>query len=51
LFRKISGPTIWGRESDDRIGSFLAGHGYEPVFVEGSDPMTVHQEFAEPCFP
>src|SRR5258707_12491282 len=43
---KISGPTIWGRESDDRIGSFLAGHGYEPVFVEGSDPMKVHQEFS-----
>ena len=43
---KISGPTIWGRESDDRIGNFLAGHGYEPVFVEGSDPMTVHQEFS-----
>jgi xylulose-5-phosphate/fructose-6-phosphate phosphoketolase len=43
---KISGPTIWGRESDDRIGSFLTGHGYDPVFVEGSDPMKVHQEFA-----
>lgn len=43
---KISGPTIWGRESDDRISNFLVGHGYEPVFVEGSDPMTVHQEFA-----
>src|ERR1700758_5351608 len=43
---KISGPTIWGRESDDRVGSFLAGHGYEPVFVEGSDPMTVHREFS-----
>jgi xylulose-5-phosphate/fructose-6-phosphate phosphoketolase len=43
---KISGPTIWGRESDDRIGSFLTGHGYEPVFVEGSDPMTVHRQFA-----
>src|SRR6266403_3730975 len=43
---KISGPTVWGRESDDRIGNFLAGHGYEPVFVEGSAPMTVHQEFA-----
>jgi xylulose-5-phosphate/fructose-6-phosphate phosphoketolase len=43
---KISGPTIWGRESDEHVGSFLAGHGYEPFFVEGSDPTTVHQEFA-----
>src|SRR5689334_5359954 len=43
---KISGPTVWARESDERIASFLTGHGYEPVFVEGDDPMTVHREFA-----
>jgi xylulose-5-phosphate/fructose-6-phosphate phosphoketolase len=36
---KISGPTVWGRESDERIASFLADHGYESEFVEGSDPM------------
>jgi xylulose-5-phosphate/fructose-6-phosphate phosphoketolase len=43
---KISGPTVWGRESDESIAKFLEGHGYEPHFVEGDDPMTVHREFA-----
>ncbi len=35
---KISGPTVWARESDDSIAEFLEGHGYEPLFVEGDDP-------------
>jgi xylulose-5-phosphate/fructose-6-phosphate phosphoketolase len=43
---KISGPTVWGRERDETIAKFLEGHGYEPVFVEGDDPMSVHREFA-----
>jgi len=43
---KIAGPTVWGRDSDEHIASFLAGHGYEPSFVEGSDPIQVHQDFA-----
>jgi len=43
---KISGPTIWGRETDEHIHDFLDGHGYEAFFVEGSDPTKVHQDFA-----
>jgi xylulose-5-phosphate/fructose-6-phosphate phosphoketolase len=43
---KIAGPTVFGRDSDDQIRDFLAGHGYEALFVEGSDPMQVHQDFA-----
>src|SRR5258708_26287781 len=43
---KIAGPTVWGRETDELIRDFLAGHGYEAFFVEGSDPMQVHQDFA-----
>lgn len=43
---KISGPTVWGRESDATIAAFLAGNGYEPHFVEGDDPMIVHRAFA-----
>lgn len=43
---KISGPTVWARESDERIAAFLSGHGYEPLFVEGDDPMQVHADFA-----
>jgi xylulose-5-phosphate/fructose-6-phosphate phosphoketolase len=40
---KIAGPTVFGRDSDDQIRDFLAGHGYEALFVEGSDPIEVHQ--------
>ena len=43
---KIAGPTVWGRESDENIAAFLKGNGYEAVFVEGEDPMTVHRDFA-----
>jgi xylulose-5-phosphate/fructose-6-phosphate phosphoketolase len=43
---KISGPTIWGRADDADIAKFLESHGYEPFFVEGSNPAKVHQEFA-----
>ena len=43
---KISGPTVWARESDERIAKFLEGHGYEPLFVEGDNPMEVHRAFA-----
>jgi hypothetical protein len=28
------------------VRDFLAGHGYEAFFVEGSDPTKVHQDFA-----
>ncbi len=43
---KISGPTVWGRESDEAIRKFFEGHGYDPEFVEGDDPMTVHRHLA-----
>ncbi|HEY0792649.1 MAG TPA: hypothetical protein VGD78_16420 [Chthoniobacterales bacterium] len=43
---KISGPTVWGREPDENIESFLTGHGYEPSFVGGDDPERVHRDFA-----
>jgi len=43
---KIAGPTVWGRETDEHIGAFLHGHGYEALFVEGDDPLVVHRAFA-----
>jgi xylulose-5-phosphate/fructose-6-phosphate phosphoketolase len=43
---KISGPTVLGRSSDDDVRRLLEGHGYAPRFVEGNDPMTMHQTFA-----
>ncbi|GHO68217.1 putative phosphoketolase [Ktedonobacter sp. SOSP1-52] len=44
---KISGPTVLGRSSNDEIGSLIAGYGYEAHFVEGDDPLRMHQVFAE----
>jgi len=44
---KISGPTVLGREEDEDIQKLLSGHGYEVYFVEGNDPITMHQAFAE----
>ncbi|MFW2853943.1 phosphoketolase [Sphingomonas sp. TX0543] len=43
---KISGPTVWGRRSDEDIAKFLEGQGYAPLFVEGDDPAVVHRAFA-----
>jgi len=43
---KIAGPTVLGRASDEDIRSLLSGHGYEPFFVTGDDPMTVHADLA-----
>jgi xylulose-5-phosphate/fructose-6-phosphate phosphoketolase len=43
---KISGPTVAGRQSDEELRKLFEGHGYAPVFVEGDDPLTVHQHFA-----
>ena len=44
---KISGPTVWGRHSDDDLANFFQGQGYEPYFVEGDDPLKVHRVFAD----
>jgi xylulose-5-phosphate/fructose-6-phosphate phosphoketolase len=34
---KISGPTIFGRMSDQELEQLFRGYGYEPHFVTGSD--------------
>jgi xylulose-5-phosphate/fructose-6-phosphate phosphoketolase len=44
---KIAGPTVLGRSSDAEIESFLGGQGYDVLFVEGSEPKTVHRLLAE----
>jgi xylulose-5-phosphate/fructose-6-phosphate phosphoketolase len=43
---KISGPTVDGRTSDGELMQRFRGYGYEPLFVEGDDPRTMHQLFA-----
>ncbi len=50
---KISGPTVLARETDDEVRQLLNGHGYEVYFVEGEEPMAVHQQMAatlETCY-
>lgn len=44
---KISGPTVFGRMSDTHIEQFFTGCGYQVRFVEGNDPMDVHQKMWE----
>jgi len=44
---KIANPTILARISRDELASLLRGYGYEPHFVEGSDPSLMHPLLAE----
>ncbi len=43
---KIAGPTILARIPHEELESLLRGYGYEPHFVEGDDPATMHQRMA-----
>jgi xylulose-5-phosphate/fructose-6-phosphate phosphoketolase len=43
---KISGPTVQARTGDDDLRALYAGRGYKPYFVEGDDPLVVHQLLA-----
>lgn len=43
---KINNPTLLARISHDELNDLLKGYGWTPVFVEGSDPMTMHQTMA-----
>lgn len=44
---KISNPTIFSRISHEEIEAFFKGYGWEPYFVEGDDPMTMHKLMAQ----
>ena len=43
---KIAGPTVLGRKSDEELRSLFTGHGYDVHFVEGDEPMRVHEAFS-----
>ena len=43
---KIAGPTVLARISREEIDQLFRGYGYEPVTVEGDDPIVVHQALA-----
>src|SRR5579871_6207568 len=40
---KIANPTVLARIPRDALASLLRGYGYEPLFVEGDEPLRMHQ--------
>ena len=43
---KINNPTLLARISHEELESLFVGYGYTPLFVEGSDPRSMHQAMA-----
>jgi xylulose-5-phosphate/fructose-6-phosphate phosphoketolase len=43
---KIANPTVLSRISPDELEALFVGYGYQPYFVEGSDPAVMHQRMA-----
>ncbi|QQZ39419.1 phosphoketolase family protein [Pseudomonas sp. SK3(2021)] len=44
---KIANPALLSRISEDELAALMYGYGYDPYFVEGDDPMEVHQALAK----
>src|SRR5947208_28927 len=43
---KIANPTVLARISHDELESLFRGYGYTPYFLEGDDPIDMHQQMA-----
>ncbi|WP_113221262.1 phosphoketolase family protein [Agrobacterium sp. fls2-241-TYG-188a] len=43
---KIANPTLLARMDERDLADLFAGYGYEPLFVEGSDPRFMHRKMA-----
>jgi xylulose-5-phosphate/fructose-6-phosphate phosphoketolase len=43
---KIAGSTVLARIPRDELEALFCGYGYKPYFVEGDDPMEMHQIMA-----
>ncbi len=43
---KIAGPTVLARIPHDELEALFRGYGYTPYFVEGDDPLEMHQLMA-----
>jgi xylulose-5-phosphate/fructose-6-phosphate phosphoketolase len=43
---KIAGPTVLSRIPHEELDALFRGYGYAPYFVEGDDPMVMHQLMA-----
>lgn len=44
---KIASPTVLARIGHDELDHLLRGYGYDPYFVEGDDPNTLHPLMAQ----
>ena len=44
---KISNPTILSRISKKELIKLFEGYGWEPIIVEGSEPMKMHEEMSK----
>jgi len=44
---KINNPTLLSRISHQELEDLFKGYGWKPYFVEGSEPMDMHQKMAE----
>ncbi|MFM7236378.1 MAG: phosphoketolase [Cyanobium sp.] len=43
---KIANPTLLARIPHEELAQLMRGNGWEPIFVEGSEPMAMHQAMA-----
>ena len=44
---KIANPTILARMSLPELNSLFIGYGYEPFYIEGDNPLIMHEEMAK----
>jgi xylulose-5-phosphate/fructose-6-phosphate phosphoketolase len=44
---KINNPTLLSRISHEELENLFKGYGWKPYFVEGSDPLDMHQKMAD----
>jgi xylulose-5-phosphate/fructose-6-phosphate phosphoketolase len=44
---KISNPTLLARITPAELSHFFRGCGWTPIFVEGDDPLIMHEQMAE----
>lgn len=44
---KIANPTVLGRLSREELEGLMIGYGHKPYFVEGDDPVLMHEKMAE----
>ena len=43
---KIASPTVLARMPERELRALLLGYGHTPIFVEGDDPVLMHQQMA-----